>query len=632
MRPPEQLSRIGLMLKRAPAACAAALLALSSAAFAAPNRKPRAKRPPKQSAPPPAPVVPLHPPRVSTEPITFVWPPEGTLLSADGEFVFGSVADPNAHFEINGATVPVHKDGGFLAWLPISAGTFTFRAELTLSSGTAVAERRIVVPPALVSLPDGKLAIDPGSLSPKADLELRAGDWWTARMKATRGKPARVRVAGGEWRDMRETNPRLGIYEAVFQVAPGTEFGPGAVEYQIGSGWGAERLRGTAKVTATAKPPAVATVKANSAGYANVKTAQNGGFLIFPPSGTRMIASGRDGDSVRVELGPNLSGWLDAKDLDLASGAAPPRAETGNIGVTETPAGATVRISLSERVPFDVVENAALDGAVVRIFSAVGHTNIVSFEGGGEFVDQVRWRQESNGVVAVTVKLKPGRRLWGWNARYDGSASLHLDLKRPPRVNPKRPLEGLRVMLDPGHMPSAPGATGPLGTHEMDANYAIAQAAAELLRREGALPLLTRGTTTDEVSLTDRPKQAVDRGADVFISLHNNALPDGTNPFGKPRGFTVFYYHPHSLALGRAVHAAYAARVPLPDEGLMWDNLLVARLSAVPALLVENAYMIYPEQEALLNDPSFREKLAGALVEGLRVFALEEGEKEKKSR
>ncbi len=620
------------MQKKASAACAAALLVLGAAASAAPSRKPRAKAPPKKAAPaPPPPVVPLHPPRVSSEPITFVWPPEGATLSADGEFAFGSVADPAARFTINGTTVTVHKDGGFLAWLPVSPGTFTFRAELALSSGTAVAERRIFVPPAPVPLPDGPLAIDPGSLAPKADLELRGGDWWIARMKATRGRAARVRAADGVWRDMRETNPRLGIYEAVFQVAPGAEFS-GPLEYKIGSGWGAKRLKGTAKVTATAQPPAVAVVKAGSAGFANVKTAENGGFLIFPPPGTRMIASGRDGDSVRVDLGPGLSGWMDAKDVDLAAGAAPPRAETGNIGVTETSAGATIRVSLTERVPFDVDEDDQLDKLVVRIFSAVGHTNIVSFEGGSDFVDQVRWHQESSGVVAVTVGLKPGRRLWGWNARYDGASSLRLDLRRPPRVNPKRPLEGLKVMLDPGHMPSAPGAIGPLGTKEMDANYAIAQAAAELLRREGAVPLLTRGTTTDEVSLSDRPRQAVDRGADVFVSLHNNALPDGTNPFGKPRGFTVFYYHPHSLALGRAVHAAYAAAATIPDEGLQWDNLLVARLSAVPAILVENAYMIYPEQEALLNQPAFREKLARALVAGLRAFALAEGEKPKKAR
>ena len=610
------------MRKKAPAACAAALLGLAAAASAAPDPKPRGESPREsvQSA-----VVPLHPPRVSTEPITFVWPPEGMPLSAEGEFILGNVADPKAHFAINGQTVPVHADGGFLAWLPVSAGTFTFRAELALSLGVAVAERRIFVPPPQAPLPDGPVAIDPASLAPKADLELRAGDWWTARMKATRGKPARMRVGSGPWREMRETNPRLGIYEGVFQVAPGERFDPAPIEYQVDAGWSAPRVKGTARVSATTRAPAVATAKANAAGFLSMKTAPGAGFLVFPPPGTRMLVDGRDGDSVRVALGPGLSGWLDAKDVELSTTTFPPRAETGNIGVTETPAGASIRIALSERVPFEVVEDAARETACVRIFSAVGHTNIVSFEGGGDFVDQVRWRQEATGVVAVTVSLKAGRKLWGWNARYDGGASLRLDLRRPPRVNRRRPLEGLKVMLDPGHMPSAPGATGPLGTREMDANYAIAEAAAELLRREGALPLLTRGATTEEVSLVDRPKQAVDRGADLFVSLHNNALPDGTNPFAKPRGFTVFYYHPHSLALGRAVHDAYAKAALVPDEGLLWDNLLVARLSAVPAILVENAYMILPEQEALLNQPPFRDKLARALVSGLKAFALEAG-------
>jgi N-acetylmuramoyl-L-alanine amidase len=308
----------------------------------------------------------------------------------------------------------------------------------------------------------------------------------------------------------------------------------------------------------------------------------------------------------------------------------PPRAETGNVGVTETAAGATVRIGLSERVPFELVESDARDALTVRLFSAAGHTNIVSTEGGDDFVDQVRWRQEATGVVAVVVRLKPGRKLWGFNARYDGSSNLHLDLRRPPRVDRKRPLAGVRVMLDPGHMPSAPGAIGPLGTKEMDANYAIAEAAAALLKRDGAIPLLTRGTTTDEVSLVDRPKQAVERGADVFVSIHNNALPDGSSPFAKPLGFSVYYYHPHSAALGRAVHAALVKDSPLPDNGLLWDNLLVARLTAVPAILVENAYVILPEQEALLNDAAFREKHARAIEAGLRNFMLEAGDSGKK--
>lgn len=582
---------------------------------------------PKKTPPTPMPIIPLYAPRVSTEPITFVWPPEGMVLQADAEFVLGNVADPKAHFEINGQTVTVHKDGGFLAWLPISVGTFTFRAALDLSSGTVFAERRIVVPPAATPLPDGELAIDASSLSPKADLELRAGDWWTVRMKATRRQRARFRLGKGPWQEMREGNPALGIYEAQMQVAAGEGFPPERVEYQIGSGWSASKVTGTARVSASLKPAMVAAVKANAAGFANVKTGPANGFLIFPQPGTRFLATGRENGSVRVALNSTLSGWIDAKDVELSTGAAAPHAVTGNIGVTGDAAGATVRISLSERVPFSVEENEALDGLTVRIFSATGHTNWVTYEGGTDFIDEVRWRQEATDTVAVTVRLKPGRKLWGWNGRYDAGSSLRLDLRRPPRIDRAKPLAGLKIMLDPGHMPSAPGATGPLGTKEMDANYAISQALGDILRHEGAFVLVTRSMTSDEVSLSDRHRQALERGADLFVSLHNNALPDGADPFAKPRGFTVFYYHTHSLAFGRAVHAAYAAKVPLPDEGLQWGNLYVARLTAIPSILIENAHMIVPDQEARLNDPAFRKTLAQAAAAGIRAFVLESGEK-----
>lgn len=612
------------------AALFAASLCLPAAA--APARKAKARPAPKTaktSAPAPKaePVVPLHPPRVSTEPITFIWPPEGLSVQAESEFIFGNVADPKAPFAINGQTVTVHKDGGFLAWLPISAGTFTFRAELALSSGTVTAERRILVPGPAAPPPDGRLFIDAASLSPKSDLELRAGDWWTVRMKATRRQRARFRVGKGAWREMREAHGAAGLYESSQQIQPGEEFGPDVVEYELGSGWSPLRVKAAARVSASARTPAVAVVRPNLAGFANVKTGPNNGFLLFPQAGTRFLATGRENGFVRVALGSTLSGWIDAKDVDLSTGSPPPRAVTGNIGVTGDPSGAAIRISLTERVPFTVEENEAVDGLTLRIFSAVGHTNWVTYEGDSDFVDEVRWRQEASDVVVVSVRLKPGRRVWGWNAHYDAGASLKLDLRRPPRLDPAKPLAGLKVMLDPGHMPSAPGATGPLGTREMDANYAIAQSLAEILARDGAAVLVTRSTTTDEVSLNDRPRQAVERGADLFVSLHNNALPDGANPFAKPRGFTVFYYHPHSLALGRALHAAYKDKVPLPDEGLQWGNLLVARLSAVPAVLVENAHMIFPDQEARLNDPAFRRDLAKAAAAGIRAFVLEAGEK-----
>jgi N-acetylmuramoyl-L-alanine amidase len=595
-------------MKRALAA--GLLLGLALPALA----RPKAKAAPEEPRAPAAP--PLYPTR-STEPIVFIWPPENMPLAAEGEFILGSVSPATAPFTINGVTVAVHRDGGFLAWLPIAPGTFTFRGELALSSvTTATAERRIVVPVPPQPYP-GKLAIDPASLAPKGDLDLRAGDWLTIRMKGTPGKPARCRVGKGPWQDMRAANAALGVYETTRQIALGEEFEAAPVEYELGKGWSSVKLTGTARVSASARNSLIATIKSSTAGFVSVKTGPANGFLSFPLAGTRLLVTGRENGSLRLRLSDALAGWVEAKDVELSSGT-PPRAVTGTIGVAKTDLGAVVKIGVSEKVAFDVEPSAGLDALTVRLYNAVGHTNW-AINDAPDFVQEVRWRQEATDVVAVTVLLKPNEALWGWWPSYDGG-SLRLELRRTPKISEYKPLSGIRIMLDPGHMPSATGATGPLGTREMDVNYAIALAAKARLERAGAVVLMTRADPLHEVSLVDRPKQAVERGADLFVSLHNNALPDGENPFSKPRGFTVFYYHPQSLELGRALHEAYRTRVKVADEGMRWGNLLVARQSAMPAVLVESAYMIFPDQEALLNDAAFRDELARALVEGLEKF------------
>lgn len=598
-------------MKRALAAAVLLASALSAAAADRPRAGARHEQPRVAAEPP------LYPTR-STEPIIFIWPPENMPLAASAEFILGSVSPATAPFKINGVPVQVHRDGGFLAFLPITPGTFTFRGELALSSvTTATAERRILVPVPAQPTAASELTIEPDSLTPRSDLDLRPGDWLTVRMKGTPGKPARFRVGKGPWQDMRAANAALGFYEGTRQIAHGEEFEPDAVEYELGKGWSSVKSAGTARVSASSRDSLVATVKEAAAGFVSVKTGPTNGFLSFPLPGTRLLVTGRENSALRVRLSESLAGWIDAKDVELSSGPAP-RAVTGTIGIARTALGAAVKIGVSEKVAFDVEPSAALDALTVRLYNATGHTNWAVNEA-PDFISEVRWRQEATDVVAVTVILKPGETAWGWWPAFDGG-SLRLEIRRVPKISEYKPFAGITIMLDPGHMPTATGATGPLGTREMDANYAIALAVKGRLQRAGANVLMSRADPLHEVSLVDRPRQAVERGADLFVSIHNNAIPDGENPFAKPRGFSVFYYHPQSLALGRAVHEAYAGRIKLPDEGLRWGNLLVARQSAMPAILVENAYMIFPEQEAMLNDAAFRDELARALVEGLEKF------------
>ncbi|OGR89117.1 MAG: hypothetical protein A3J74_11360 [Elusimicrobia bacterium RIFCSPHIGHO2_02_FULL_57_9] len=328
-----------------------------------------------------------------------------------------------------------------------------------------------------------------------------------------------------------------------------------------------------------------------------------------------------------MSAGAGLTGAIETKNLDfLPPGARAPRAFTDAIGVRSAEGGTAVRIGLSERVPFAVDESEDLKSITVRLHNTLVHTNWIVYSATDDFVAEVRFKQEGQDVAAVSILLEPGKTLWGYHAQFEGNA-LRLELRHPPRLAlpPASPLSGLKVFLDPGHTPSAPGENiGPLGTREMDLNFALTKAVEARLIGQGAKPLLSRNTNEDDVPLAERPRMAWDNKADLFVSIHNNNLPDGSNPFAFPHGHSTFYYHPHSMALAREIHASYRKRVPIPDEKLRFGDLLVLRATQMPAVLTESAYLTLPDQEEKLLDPKFRGKVADAIVAGLRAFLEKE--------
>src|SRR2546429_1319955 len=83
----------------------------------------------------------------------------------------------------------------------------------------------------------------------------------------------------------------------------------------------------------------------------------------------------------------------------------------------------------------------------------------------------------------------------------------------------------LVVVLDPGHGGRWPhdGAHGRRGLHEKVIALQVAQKTKELLEGQGATVILTRDTDED-VPLADRVRIANESGADVFVSIHCNAM------------------------------------------------------------------------------------------------------------
>jgi N-acetylmuramoyl-L-alanine amidase len=179
------------------------------------------------------------------------------------------------------------------------------------------------------------------------------------------------------------------------------------------------------------------------------------------------------------------------------------------------------------------------------------------------------------------------------------------------------------IAVDPGHGGSDNGAVGPLGLLEKEGNLAIARVLKKELEGAGAKPFLTRDKDMD-VPLYDRPRIAWLGGARLFVSIHCNASGEGENPIWN-NGYSVYWYQPQSQALAEAIHAGYGKHFPmLQDHGLYFADFAVCRMTQMPAVLTEQAFIIVPEQEQMIFDPKFQKYFADAILNGIKNFVHSE--------
>ena len=134
-------------------------------------------------------------------------------------------------------------------------------------------------------------------------------------------------------------------------------------------------------------------------------------------------------------------------------------------------------------------------------------------------------------------------------------------------------------------------------------------------------------TRTEDVPIELWPRvDAVERsGAELLVSIHNNALPDGVNPLTNS-GASVYYNHSRSVPLARAVQAELVRRLGVRDLGIGRGDLALVRTTWMPSILTEGLFMIVPEQEAALRSAQGQRLYAEAVVEGIRRFLREREE------
>lgn len=171
----------------------------------------------------------------------------------------------------------------------------------------------------------------------------------------------------------------------------------------------------------------------------------------------------------------------------------------------------------------------------------------------------------------------------------------------------------MRIVIDPGHGGSDPGAVGPNGLKEAHVNLAVALKLAKMLQKAGLEVKLTR-TSDTSLELKPRCDMANAWKADYFISIHCNAAANaqaqGTETYCLQLGGK-------GEILAKAVQAELVAATGRANRGVKTANYYVLRKTKMPAVLVELAFISNAEEERLLGNPDYQEKCATAIARGI---------------
>ena len=219
------------------------------------------------------------------------------------------------------------------------------------------------------------------------------------------------------------------------------------------------------------------------------------------------------------------------------------------------------------------------------------------------------------------------------------------------------------VAIDPGHGGEDPGAIGPSGLREKDVVLAVAL---QLRDRINSVPGMRAMLTRDAdffVPLHERVRKARRVQADLFVSIHADAF---FTP--QARGASVFALSANgassaaarwmankenaadavgglntiavkdsqvlramldmstaaqikdSLQIGREVLDRIGKVGALHKRSVEQAAFAVLKAPDIPSILVETAFISNPDEEALLRDPAYQQRLVEALHTGIRRY------------
>ena len=173
----------------------------------------------------------------------------------------------------------------------------------------------------------------------------------------------------------------------------------------------------------------------------------------------------------------------------------------------------------------------------------------------------------------------------------------------------------MKIFINPGHdIALDPGAVNlNTGLREADVCLTIGQKLQAYLEHVG---YETRLLQDDDLNYVC--KNANEWGADLFVSIHCNSF---ANP--DANGIETLHYpnSANSIRLAACIQDQLVSELELTDRGVKERaDLGVLRLTAIPAVLVETAFISNPDEEQILASTEGQDRIAAAIARGVTDY------------
>lgn len=192
------------------------------------------------------------------------------------------------------------------------------------------------------------------------------------------------------------------------------------------------------------------------------------------------------------------------------------------------------------------------------------------------------------------------------------------------------------IAIDNGHGINTPGKRTPIMLNgkvikEWEFNYPTAKKLGELLKYNGFNIIYVSDTEVD-TPLSIRAKKANDSKADLFVSIHYNAL----NSTWGTHGGVETYHYPNSAKgkqLAELVQDELIKETGLRNRGVKSANFQVLRETNMVSVLAECGFMDNLDEAKLMLDKNYQMKCARAIAKGIcRYFGVEYKEETKETK